>query len=81
MIAFLALVILSIDIFDKEQSELRKIRWSKAFAETSLGDRESNALRATVVLEHIIQASDVSHVMQHWVSLSPYLTVQPFNLS
>ena len=23
-------------------------------------------LRATIVIEHIIQASDVSHTMQHW---------------
>jgi hypothetical protein len=23
-------------------------------------------VRATIVIEHIIQASDVSHTMQHW---------------
>ena len=27
---------------------------------------EHNDLRATIVIEHIIQASDVSHTMQHW---------------
>jgi hypothetical protein len=29
-------------------------------------DKEESDLRATIVLEHIIQASDVSHTMQHW---------------
>lgn len=27
---------------------------------------DNSDLRATIVLEHIIQASDVSHTMQHW---------------
>ena len=27
---------------------------------------EVNDFRATIVMEHIIQASDVSHTMQHW---------------
>jgi hypothetical protein len=29
-------------------------------------DIDFNGLRATIVIEHIIQASDVSHTMQHW---------------
>jgi hypothetical protein len=58
-------VVLATDIFDPDLKALRNARWNKAFS----GD-ESVAnitdLRATVVIEHIIQASDVSHTMQHW---------------
>ena len=58
-------LVLATDIFDKELNDLRKYRWNKAFSE----DKETsvdNNLRATIVMEHIIQASDVSHTMQHW---------------
>jgi hypothetical protein len=68
-------IVLATDIFDKELNDKRKMRWNKAFAaekdideelkETIAGDVD-NDLRATIVLEHIIQASDVSHTMQHW---------------
>lgn len=60
------LVITATDIFDKELNNLRKERWGKAFSEEALTKMEKNGLRATIVLEHIIQASDVSHTMQHW---------------
>ena len=54
-------VVLATDIFDKELNGARKARWNKAFS----SDGASNAdLRATIVIEHIIQASDVSHTMQ-----------------
>lgn len=57
-------VVLATDIFDKELNDLRKSRWDRAFS----GDDQSgdSDLRATIVIEHIIQASDVSHTMQHW---------------
>ena len=57
-------LVLATDIFDRELNELRKGRWKKAFAVGS--DEEEAALKATIVLEHIIQAADVSHTMQHW---------------
>jgi hypothetical protein len=57
-------IVLSTDIFDKELNDLRKSRWNKAFSESSVG--QNNNMRATIVLEHIMQASDVSHTMQHW---------------
>lgn len=50
-------IVLATDIFDKELNGLRKQRWNKAFGE----NKDDNNLRATIVLEHIIQASDVSH--------------------
>jgi hypothetical protein len=54
------------DIFDGELNGLRKKRWERAFAkEFGTGDDDGD-LRATIVIEHIIQASDVSHTMQHW---------------
>ena len=61
------------DIMDKELGAARKARWEKAFSKevsssltSSTGD---NALahvnrKATIVLEHLIQASDVAHTMQ-----------------
>jgi len=59
-------VVLATDIFDPELNDLRKKRWLKAFAEQSGNTAETNDARATVVIEHIIQASDVCHTMQHW---------------
>uniref|UniRef100_A0A7S3DSF0 Phosphodiesterase n=1 Tax=Entomoneis paludosa TaxID=265537 RepID=A0A7S3DSF0_9STRA len=58
-------VVLATDIFDKELNNLRKNRWNMAFGEQAAGEDE-NDLKATIVIEHIIQASDVSHTMQHW---------------
>ena len=59
--------VMATDIFDKELTSLRKSRWNKAFAPSS---NESAILarnrKATIVIEHLIQASDVSHTMQHW---------------
>lgn len=59
--------VMSTDIFDKKLSALRKARWEKAF---SVPDDHANAedinRKATIVIEHLIQASDVSHTMQHW---------------
>jgi hypothetical protein len=65
-------VVMATDIFDKELNDLRKNRWSKAFdfvgQQTTVDhDGLQNDRRATVVIEHIIQASDVSHTMQHWI--------------
>lgn len=60
-------VVLATDIFDPELNGLRKARWNKAFsADRDISHEENNDLRATIVIEHIIQASDVSHTMQHW---------------
>jgi 3'5'-cyclic nucleotide phosphodiesterase len=70
--------VLATDIFDKELSDLRRHRWDLAFypgsgrkrSSTKCNDSGKTAsnsdLRATIVIEHIIQASDVSHTMQHW---------------
>ncbi|CAB9523074.1 Receptor-type guanylate cyclase gcy [Seminavis robusta] len=60
-------VVLATDIFDKELNDLRKGRWTKAFSKDPLEDDSSRKdFKATIVIEHLIQASDVSHTMQHW---------------
>lgn len=61
--------VMATDIVDKELKALRNARWDKAFSQ------EDNTLenvhdqinrKATIVIEHLIQASDVAHTMQHW---------------
>eukprot|EP00526_Cylindrotheca_closterium_P003919 CAMPEP_0113631220 /NCGR_PEP_ID=MMETSP0017_2-20120614/16224_1 /TAXON_ID=2856 /ORGANISM="Cylindrotheca closterium" /LENGTH=1165 /DNA_ID=CAMNT_0000541721 /DNA_START=11 /DNA_END=3511 /DNA_ORIENTATION=- /assembly_acc=CAM_ASM_000147 len=62
--------ILATDIMDKELQTIRRVRWDKAFSEAanfrndSLKDATNR--KATIVIEHLIQASDVAHTMQHW---------------
>lgn len=59
--------VLATDIMDKELGGLRKERWNKAFSEEIVEDQMTAVNRkATIVIEHIIQASDIAHTMQHW---------------
>jgi hypothetical protein len=60
--------VMATDVVDKELQALRKGRWETAFSEASTveSDDESEDRKATIVIEHLIQASDVSHTMQHW---------------
>ncbi|KAL3937629.1 MAG: hypothetical protein SGBAC_007303 [Bacillariaceae sp.] len=60
--------VLATDICDKELQTLRKNRWETAFSETPVDETELMQVdrKATIVIEHLIQASDVSHTMQHW---------------
>ncbi|CAJ1949207.1 unnamed protein product [Cylindrotheca closterium] len=69
--------VIATDIFDKGLKDLRNKRWEMAFHQhqddTTLDedgedDEDENFnRRATIVIEHIIQAADVSHTMQHWL--------------
>ena len=62
------------DICDKQLKTLRNKRWEKAFSgDKVVNDEEGTDAamvainrKATIVLEHLIQASDVAHTMQHW---------------
>jgi hypothetical protein len=68
--------VMATDIADKQLQALRRNRWADAFyQELSPGsvDDLDRDRKATIVFEHIIQASDVSHCMQHW------RTYQKFN--
>ncbi|CAJ1960174.1 unnamed protein product [Cylindrotheca closterium] len=60
--------VLATDIVDKELQALRKNRWETAFSGAVENDNSTlnDDRKATIVIEHLIQASDVSHTMQHW---------------
>ena len=59
--------VLATDIVDKSLKALNNRRWDKAFAESSkVDDSSTNPYRASAILQHLIQASDVAHTMQHW---------------
>jgi 3'5'-cyclic nucleotide phosphodiesterase len=62
--------VMATDIMDRDMLALRKKRWEKAFdsfGDTSDDEEKHDVHRkATIVIEHIIQASDVAHTMQHW---------------
>jgi hypothetical protein len=61
--------VMATDIMDKELSDERKARWNAAFSEGAGADLSQDQIKnrkATIVIEHLIQASDVAHTMQHW---------------
>ena len=67
--------VMATDIFEKDMKALRNKRWDKAFhrdlqeaarALTELNIEHETNMKATIVIEHIIQAADVAHTMQHW---------------
>jgi len=61
--------VMATDIVDKELKTLRNARWAKAFsdnADTKESKQDRINRKATIVIEHLIQASDVAHTMQHW---------------
>jgi len=60
--------VIATDIFDKELGAARKARWEKAFSDDEEDTTTEKNRKATIVIEHLIQASDVAHTMQHWVS-------------
>lgn len=59
--------VMATDIVDKELKALRNARWEKAFSgQEKESNKNSVDRKATIVIEHLIQASDVAHTMQHW---------------
>jgi len=60
--------VMATDIFDKELKAFRDNRWEKAFKSSKLSADSVDDWnrKATITIECIIQASDVSHTMQHW---------------
>eukprot|EP00934_Nitzschia_sp_Nitz4_P003177 Nitzschia sp. Nitz4//scaffold52_size167869//51633//56242//NITZ4_002269-RA/size167869-snap-gene-0.210-mRNA-1//1//CDS//3329554014//3167//frame0 len=62
-------LVMATDIFEKDGKKARNLRWNKVFHSNivdALLNPEYRNLKATIVIEHIIQAADVSHTMQHW---------------
>ena len=64
--------VMATDIVDKDLKALRNNRWEEAFKDdsessgTCKNSRRNTVLKATIIIEHLIQASDVAHTMQHW---------------
>ena len=60
--------VMATDIMDKDLKALRNARWEKAFSEATddADNKDTRNRKATIVIEHLIQASDVAHTMQHW---------------
>jgi hypothetical protein len=62
--------VMATDIMDGDLKRQRNDRWEAAFSmEDSASVQDGSrgqSLKATIVLEHLIQASDVAHTMQHW---------------
>ena len=65
---FIVNLVLATDIFDKELNDLRKQSWVKAFSENEIlrCHHDQADRKATIVIVHLMQASDISHTMQHW---------------
>lgn len=73
-------VIIATDIADHERKQKEQARWQRAFEGFSHWSDEWDdkkeaelsrvdvSLKATVVLEQIVLASDVAHTMQHWLT-------------
>jgi class 3 adenylate cyclase len=65
-------VVMATDIFDKDLKVLRQNRWDVVFGEESTrfdstkDTKNDHDRLATICVEHLIQASDVIHTMQHW---------------
>jgi hypothetical protein len=61
--------VMATDMMDKEFRTLRNARWEKAFLEAPHAlesDRDTVNRKATIVIEHLMQASDIAHTMQHF---------------
>lgn len=62
-------LVMATDIFEKEMKSIREARWARVFRSDisdSVSSAEFRNLKAAIVIEHIIQAADVAHTMQHW---------------
>mmetsp|Transcript_27767 Transcript_27767/g.64985 ORF Transcript_27767/g.64985 Transcript_27767/m.64985 type:complete len:1198 (+) Transcript_27767:98-3691(+) len=61
-------VVLATDVMDKDLNELRAKRWDRSFGTSVVEEAKKDKIdrKATVVIEHMIQAADVAHTMQHW---------------
>ena len=59
-------IVLATDVMDKGLKAARDARWDAVFDDSSSNPNKDRD-RAIIVLEHLIQASDVCHTMQHWM--------------
>jgi 3'5'-cyclic nucleotide phosphodiesterase len=57
--------VMATDIVDAQQKDFRNARWDRAFSSREDDDQSATHRKATIVIEHLIQASDVAHTMRH----------------
>lgn len=61
--------VMATDIMDPELKEVRNRQWRQTFTSTVLpqryAGREMGNRKATIVIEHLMQTSDIAHTMQH----------------
>jgi class 3 adenylate cyclase len=58
--------VMATDIADQELKKERNARWETVFSESANQVGGTDQLKATIVLDHMMQAADVAHTMQHW---------------
>lgn len=63
--------VMATDLFDRELTQWRNVRWERAFGADNLAAEEESPIqvldrKATILIELLIQSSDISHTMQHW---------------
>jgi class 3 adenylate cyclase len=60
--------VMATDIFDTDLRAIRQSRWDKCYSDSAKlsCEVEKAHVTATIVIEHIMQASDVAHTMQGW---------------
>jgi 3'5'-cyclic nucleotide phosphodiesterase len=62
--------VMATDLFDKNLQLMRQSRWEQSFQSNSdlpmANANDAECRRATIIVDLIIQASDVSHTMQHF---------------
>eukprot|EP00934_Nitzschia_sp_Nitz4_P004937 Nitzschia sp. Nitz4//scaffold277_size25017//14875//15933//NITZ4_008348-RA/size25017-processed-gene-0.12-mRNA-1//-1//CDS//3329545347//4927//frame0 len=60
--------VMATDLGDKLLKDLRNNRWTVAFDKDTkdANTKKGTDRKATIVIEHLIQAADVAHTCQHW---------------
>ena len=61
--------VMSTDILDKDLVAVRKKRWDNAFSNCQQSPESLDITinrKATLIIEHVMQTSDVAHTMQDW---------------
>jgi 3'5'-cyclic nucleotide phosphodiesterase/Adenylate and Guanylate cyclase catalytic domain len=62
-------IVLATDIMDANLKQRRDQRWDTVFSANSVEHSNDENIRnqeATIIMEYIMQASDIAHTMQHW---------------
>lgn len=59
-------LVLATDILDVDQRETRDRRWESVFGPQVHALPDLYSRKATILAEHLIQAADIGHTMQHW---------------